>query len=304
MKPNDMAKLFKGSLEFIQTESSNNADKDTLSLVLEYVKALNEDEFFKRDIEKINSKANNDFGSILRKENPKAKEIVNAFNKFLKDYSVKLSKEHLTISKKLLAYISVCLICIDCIPPERRVKPVDYETGVHPPPKPAVTPPTVMTYGRYSVDQSGGVQSEPKEKFKEEAPVNQQKSADYYILTFAISAKATDLVKELAAQKQLTPENFLSLFKSREWIHYAPEEQWSRTCKTLFEPLIQVPVEDDHDVRYVAIKMDAHDSRFEETSNQMNLYDALSELAQQKPALRLSERHPKESYENKGFFRV
>ena len=303
MKPNDIAKLFRDFLDFIQTEGSNNADKDTLSLVLNYVEALNEDEFFKPHIERIRKKANLDPGRILREENSKAIEIVRAFNKFLKEYSVRPSRDHLTISKKLLAFMSVGLICIDCIPPERQVKSVDYETGVHPQPKPAVTPLTV-TYPRFPVAQSGGVQSAPGENFKRGLLSDQQGSEGNYILTFAISAKATDLVKELVAQKRLTPENFVPLFKSREWIHYAPEDQWKRTCGGLFERRTQAPVEDDYDVCYVAIKMDAPDDRFEKNSNMMKLYDALSDLAQKRPELKLSDRHPKESYENKGFFRV
>ncbi len=302
MKPNDTAKLFRDCLRFIQAEESNDAE--TRDLVLSYVTALEEDKFFKPHIKDIYNKAQFDNTSIISEENKKTKNLVKDLHKFLRECTAVPSKDHLKISKKLLAFISVCLICNNCIPPEW-VKSFGYGPEEHPPSLPVVTSSTDLTHHLSSAAQpSDSVQPTTREYINRGLPLSHQRLPDKYILTFAISAKATELMKELTAHKQLTPENFLPLFKSREWIHYAPEDQWKRTCEILFETRTKALVEDDHDVRYVTIKMDAHDDRFEKTSNMMKLYDALSELAQQKPALRLSERHPKESYENKGFFRV
>ncbi|RLB90158.1 MAG: hypothetical protein DRH26_10205 [Deltaproteobacteria bacterium] len=125
-----------------------------------------------------------------------------------------------------------------------------------------------------------------------------------YILTVAISAKETDLINTLSNDKQLTSKTGENLFQVKQWIYYGSEEIWKKDCQNLFDEVMPDQAQDEYDVYYIKITMDKEDRRFGKESNMLKMYDAFKELSQSEPKIEISKRQPKESYENKRFYRV
>ncbi len=141
---------------------------------------------------------------------------------------------------------------------------------------------------------------------KEEAglkdSVSQKIHDEKYTLTFAIPAKEAEFRERIGKEGCLTSDMAEILLKIRQWILYTSENEWKNNCEELFAS--SAKEQDDHDVYYLMIRMNKPDDRFGKNSSMMKMYDALNELAKTKPEVRISERQPKESYENKGFYRV
>ncbi|RLB90155.1 MAG: hypothetical protein DRH26_10190 [Deltaproteobacteria bacterium] len=127
-------------------------------------------------------------------------------------------------------------------------------------------------------------------------------SKDKYILTLVISIKETELADSLKSEGCLTRQTAEKLFESKQWLLYSQEKHWKDTCQGLFENPHQES--DEYDVYYIKITLDRPDERFSRDSNMLKMYDAFKELAEKENKIQISERQPKESYENKGFYRV
>lgn len=127
-------------------------------------------------------------------------------------------------------------------------------------------------------------------------------SEQKHILTFVVSVKETELVDTLKSEGCLTPQTAEKLFQSKQWVLYDTEESWKRKCQELFENPSQE--QDEYDVYYIKITLDEPNQDFSRDSNMLKMYDAFKELGQKKPNVEISKRQPKESYENKGFYRV
>ncbi|QTA83731.1 Uncharacterized protein dnl_61460 [Desulfonema limicola] len=132
--------------------------------------------------------------------------------------------------------------------------------------------------------------------------VSKKTPDEKYTLTFAIPAKEIEFKERIKKEGGLTPDMAGILVKIKQWILYTSENEWKDKCGELFKN--PAKEKDDHDVYYIMIMLNKPDDRFGKNSNMIKMYDALTELAKTKPEVKISERQPKESYENKGFYRV
>ncbi len=122
-----------------------------------------------------------------------------------------------------------------------------------------------------------------------------------YILTMVISAKEANLIDALRSEGHLTPETAENLFRKKQWIGYSSEKNWK--YQNLFDET-EYDQQKEHDVYYIKTTMDKEDERFGRDSNMLKMYDAFKELSRLNPGIEISERLPKETYENEEFYRV
>ncbi len=125
-----------------------------------------------------------------------------------------------------------------------------------------------------------------------------------YVLTLAISAKETELLDALRSAAHLSPCTAEQLFRVKQWVLYDSEENWEKKCRSLFEIPDADRKEDGNDVYYIRITIHEPDERFGPDSSMVKMFDAFKDLAAENAKTEISERQPKESYENKGFYRV
>ncbi len=140
------------------------------------------------------------------------------------------------------------------------------------------------------------------DKGKDEKVRQKDTPKQKHILTIVVSVKETELVDTLKSEGCLTPQTVEKLFQSKQWVLYDTEENWKKECQKLFEHPSQE--QDEYDVYYIKIGLDESNQNFSQTSNMLKMYDAFKKLGEKKPDVQVSERQPKESYENKGFYRV
>ncbi|MEZ4525016.1 MAG: hypothetical protein R2941_03740 [Desulfobacterales bacterium] len=89
----------------------------------------------------------------------------------------------------------------------------------------------------------------------------------------------------------------------KEWILYTSEDEWKGKCEELFAS--PAKEQDDHDVYYIMIRMDKPDERSGKNSSMTaKMYNAMKELAQTKPEVRISSGSRKKVMKIKDFYRV
>ncbi len=138
--------------------------------------------------------------------------------------------------------------------------------------------------------------SEPAEHLQ--LPIPQTR----HVLTIILPVKETELVNRLRSEAHLTPQTVEKLFHFKQGVLYSTEDHWNDTYQYLFKNPHHEEYE--HDVHYIKIRLDRPDERFNQESTMVKMFDAFKELAEKRPEIEVSERQPKESYENKGFYRV
>ncbi len=123
-----------------------------------------------------------------------------------------------------------------------------------------------------------------------------------HVLTVVVSAKETELLDTLQSG-HLTPETAHQLFRVKKWLLHSSEKEWEKKCQGLFEsPSDQE--DDEQDVYYIKIITDGQDRRFGQDSSMVKMFDAFKDLGEAEAEIMISARHPKETYEGKGFYRV
>ncbi len=131
---------------------------------------------------------------------------------------------------------------------------------------------------------------------------NETVQEEKHVLTVVVSAKETELLDAMQSG-HLTPETAHQLFRVKKWLLHSSEEKWGKKCQGLFEfPSEQE--DDEQDVYYIKIITDGQDRRFGQDSSMVKMFDAFKDLGEAEAEIMISARHPKETYEGKGFYRV